>query len=109
MATMRLEGAISDGPSKFDLMSSLFASDEASTRWVHLELEGYGRIQARFESLHRIADAETSGGDTWSFFAILQEDRYQRGSLPHTGINGVFSTRTRKGGYEFVGDARLAV
>ena len=87
------EFAVKDGPSKFDLMTSLFAGRDLSDRLVTFDVEGLGKVQAMISSVMR----EDNSGESWNITAYL-EDGLDSGARI---AQGYFSTKSRRGTIRF--------
>ncbi len=84
---------ISGGPSKFDLMVSLFDGDSSNRRSVSFTVEEQ-TCEVTISTLSR----EDGSGESWNFSGFV------RGSIvsPGYGIKGYYSSQRRCGHFEVI-------
>lgn len=82
------------GPSKFDLMLSLFDGNKHPRRTVDFQLEGVnGHIRVAITSVEQ----EDGSGESWNFGGHLWHDTEK-----HWHVEGYFGTKGRRGTMRFV-------
>lgn len=82
---------IIDGPSKFDLMVSLFDGTTESQKVLVFRLDNQRILNIRITSLQR----EDGSGENWIFQGFT--NHYPRPYAEEQHVNGFFSTQNRKG------------
>ena len=79
---------ITNGPSKFDLMLSLFDGNKKPRRTVTFQIQGGpGEIEVAVTMVRQ----EDGSGESWLFGGHCHN------SIPTLNVNGYFNTRSRKG------------
>jgi hypothetical protein len=85
----KLHFNVNGGPSKLDLMFSLFDSNSTLHRTVDFQLDG---VKKPISVGITLVQQEDGSGESWNF----------RGSHRHFDLSGYFSTKHRKGHLTFV-------
>jgi hypothetical protein len=85
---------IVNGPSKFDLMVSLFEGNPKHRRTVSFALEG---IREEMQVGITAVEQESGGGESWNWQGNLHNDKGAR-----YRVKGYFGTKGRTGHFNFV-------
>src|ERR1035437_9577297 len=84
---------VNDGPSKFDLMFSLFDGNKTPRRTVEFQLDG---VKKSISVGITLVQQEDGSSESWNFHGWLASDNRS------FRIKGYFSTKHRKGHLTFV-------
>lgn len=94
---MAIRATISKGPSKFDLMVSLFEGNPTPRHRVTFTVSPQNTIETRFARDLRVSitciEQEDGSGESWNFKGYVQKDELS----PSKIVDGYYSSATRKG------------